>query len=244
MDIFETTRRLLVEWDSFADDEDRREKGLPTRDEMENPRHPGYSPGAHNPMSTSHPSMKITRDQHKEQIKGESEESKSLADHAHKLSDHADSLKHVTSNHAELIKHHTAASDAHRKAAGHFRELAKQHGGTRSAEDHSARWVGRFAGDGSGYGGHHLVHNSPEAKHYSQLSRYHTAAAGHHYEKSRGAEHAAKYHSALKTAKTASSPAVKKGAMTRAATHKQHFNSTTGNGRNLAKHMASSDRWL
>ena len=242
MNIYDTTRRLLVEYDSFSDDEDRRSKGLPTRDQIANPPHPGYSPGAGNPMSTSHRSMKITRDQHKKQIKGESEEAKHLADHAHKLSDHADSLKYVTTNHAELIKHHDAASDAHGEAAAHFRNLAQQHGGTRSAEDHSARWVGSHADDGSGMGGHHLVHNSPEAKHYSQLSRYHADAAGYHYHKSRGAMHAAKYHSALDAAKTASSPAVKKGQMTRAASHKQNFDYATGNGHNLTKYMASADR--
>jgi hypothetical protein len=54
--------------------------------------------------------------------------------------------------------------------------------------------------------------------------------------------HAAKYHSALDSAKTASSPAVKKGHMTRAASHKQNFDYATGKGSNLTKYMASADR--
>ena len=199
-------------------------------------RNPSYSPGEHNPMSLSHPSMKLTRQQHAKHIAGESGQVKKMSTDAHKLSDHADSLKHVMSNHAQLIKHHNTAAEAHSALGAHFANLEQQHGGHREANDSSGTWH-----DSSGYGGTHWQHNTPEAHHYGQLRKYHDDAAKHHNRKAYGAEFGAKHARAMSAAKSAITHAAKKGQLTRAGDHEHNFKYSNRN-KHLADHMSAPDR--
>ncbi len=206
--------------------------------DMANPprRKEAHSPGEHDPMSLSHPSMKLTRPEHAKQIAGESTGVKKMSTDAHKLSDHADSLKHVMSNHAQLIKHHNAANEAHSALSDHFANLEKQAGGHSEANDSSGTWH-----DSSGYGGTHWKHNTPEAHHYGQLRKYHDDAVKHHIRKAAGAEAGAKNASAMKTSFSAKTATAKKGALTRARDHERTFKDCNRN-RDLARHMTDPDR--
>lgn len=197
--------------DSFAD----REMGIIPPDHV----NPSYRPGTYHTKSHEHHSMHISRNDHSKMIAGESGESKALASAAHSLSDKADAVKHTIENHAAIASAHTAAKEAHAKAAEHFNNLSHEHGGSRWAIDRSGTWK-----EPSGHQGSHKVFNSDVSKHYGQLARYHQNAHDYHAHKALSAtEYAPKYQSAMKTFNSTKNAVVKKGARTKAQFHKDQF---------------------